>query len=113
MTSSRLILILLGIIFLVIVMLSSGKIAGTLRERFASFIPNIRPAEEITPSPTHFQEETPTPTPTVIYGSSTETSEIPATGPNEIVWLVLGSSMVAGLSLKKFSSKGGQVSIKR
>ena len=105
MTSSRLILIFLGIIFLIIIILSSGKIAGALRERFASFIPNLKPAEELTPTPT-VEMETPTPTITLSYPrpSSSQSGEIPATGPNNIVWLVLGTSLVTGIGLKKLSS---------
>lgn len=102
MTSSRLVLIFLGIIFLIIIILSSGRIAGALRSRFASYIPNIRPAEsEIIPTPS-LETDSPTPSVTPILSQkSSPNSEIPATGPNSIIWLILGSSLIAGIILKK------------
>ncbi|OGG26411.1 hypothetical protein A2960_06045 [Candidatus Gottesmanbacteria bacterium RIFCSPLOWO2_01_FULL_39_12b] len=104
MLSSRLILIFLGIIFLIIVILSSSRIAGSLRQRFGSFIPTIRQSAETTPTPTPF-EETGTPTPTFYFKiTGTPANQIPATGPADLLWLTLGGCLIAGLSLRKFTT---------
>lgn len=111
MTSSRLILIFLAFIFLIIVVLSSNRISAALRSRFAGMVPSLKPTtEDITPTPT-IEIETPTPTPTVIYGGNGKTSgnnqnakSIPATGPAELAWLVLGGSFFTGVALKRIST---------
>lgn len=103
MTSSRLILIFLGFIFLIIVILSSNRIAGFLRERFGKFLPANNTTVETTPTPTSFMEGE-TPTPTLIPGTtSTPSGEIPSTGPTELAYLILGGSLVVGLAFKKVS----------
>lgn len=124
MTSTRLILIFLGFIFLIIVILTSSKISSALRQRFAAFVPSMKLAniQGGTPTPTGFFEMTltltPTPT-TVIRSPGTKTSnsvqnttkgglasrEIPATGPEDLVWLTLGGSLTAGVFLKKISTR--------
>lgn len=108
MTSSRLILIFLGFIFIIIVILTSSRIAGSLRSRFGGFFPSINTTtmEEISPTPT-LAEETPTPTPIIsskqVKVTSTPSGTTPATGPAEIMWILLGGSLVTGLSLRTFS----------
>lgn len=114
MTSSRLILIFLAFIFLIIVLLSSNRISTALRTKFGKIIPSLSPiTESITPTPTLF-EETPTPTyiPTLttVYGntnkrSNNSTKNIPATGPADLAWLILGGSFLSGFILKKISGK--------
>lgn len=101
MSSTRFILIFLGFIFVIIVILSSQKIAGSLRERFGGIIPFPKATtEEITPTPSPIIEEiTPTPT-TITVGSSTPSDEIPATGPSEVVYLLLGGSFLLGTFFK-------------
>ena len=115
MTSSRLILIFLGFIFVIIVILTSSKIAGALRSRFGGFFPTINTitTEEISPAPTlvlrneGLVEETPTPTPTTPPGqvkvTSTPSGNIPATGPAEVMWLLLFGSLLGGIALRKIS----------
>ncbi|OGG00382.1 hypothetical protein A2Y99_00825 [Candidatus Gottesmanbacteria bacterium RBG_13_37_7] len=114
MTSNRLALIFLGFIFLIIVILTSSKIAGFLRTRFARFLPsNLKLTKQITPTPTPTVKLILQPTiiPTVSLQSassvgtrnkSSSNGEIPATGPAEISYLVLGGSMLGGFILKKF-----------
>ena len=114
MTSSRLILIFLAFIFLIIILLSSNRIATTLRSKFGKMIPSLSPiTENITPTPT-FIEETPTPTltptPTVVYGntnkrSNNSTKSIPATGPEDLAWFILGGSFFSGIVLKRITAK--------
>lgn len=115
MTSSRLILIFLGFIFFIIVVLSSNRIASFLRSKFGSLIPPLKPTtEEITPTPIlGGVTPTPTPTPTSTVGNSRRNSSgakggqvdtIPATGPAEVAWLLVGGSFLIGVSFKKFSS---------
>lgn len=108
MTSNKLILIFLGFIFLIIVILSSSRISQALRSRFGNLVPSLKPTtEDITPTPI-FETETPTPTPTVIYGQKGNTNSaknIPATGPEDLAWLVLAGSFLTGFTLKRISSK--------
>lgn len=117
MSSSRLILIFLGFIFLIIVILSSSRIAATLRKSVGNIIPGAKSTiENITPTPT-IKAETITPTPTVIISSNKggtiskggiTSGEIPATGPNDLLYLVLGGSVAAGIALKKLSIRSLQ-----
>jgi hypothetical protein len=105
MSSSRLILIFLGFILVIIVILTSGQIAGALKKRFGNVIPQAKViSENITPTPT----EEPTPTETPFYNGKkggSVNNEIPATGPADIVYLLLGGSMATGFVFKKLSSK--------
>lgn len=109
MTSNRLILIFLGVILFIIVGLSSRQIGGVLRQRFARFLPPLRPTTtEVTPTPTFIiREEVPTltPAPAVVYGGEkgAPPGEIPATGPEDLLWLVLGGSFLIGVSLRKIT----------
>lgn len=117
MTSSKLILIFLAFIFLIIVVLSSSRISGALRTRFGKLMPSLNPTgENITPTVTPtIEAETTTPTPTIVYGGKYNTTtgtgttssatKIPATGPEDLVWLVLGGSFFAGITLKKITSR--------
>src|SRR3989338_1191000 len=113
MTSSRLILLFLGFIFLVIVILSSNRIAAGVRDRFGKFLPFIKSesaTQAIPPTPTPTIKKTafisiPTPT-LIIYGEkSTNSSEIPATGLNNVVWLILGGSLTLGGIFKKITCR--------
>lgn len=114
MTTNRLILIFLGIIFLIIIILGSNRIATSLRQRFANFLPKVSPTvtlEEVTPTPISFGSLKPTITPIsspkvagTTTAKSTANSEIPATGPTDFAWLILGGSGLVGLALKKLTS---------
>ncbi|MBI3380245.1 hypothetical protein HY029_05820 [Candidatus Gottesmanbacteria bacterium] len=117
MTSSRLILIFLAFIFLIIVILSSNRISSALRASFGKMIPSLKTSTTVedaslTPTPT-METETPTPSPSIIYGgrgvrnSTNYTKSMPAAGPEDLVWLILGGSFFAGVTLKKIS--GGRV----
>lgn len=119
MTSSRLILIFLGFIFVIIVILTSSRIAGSLRSRFGGFFPtvNTTTTEEISATPPP-PAETPAPAPITPPGkekvTSTPGGTIPATGPPEIMWFLLGASFLSGLSLRKFPAcRGGKSSTSR
>lgn len=108
MSSNRLILIFLGIIFLIIVILTSSRIAGTLRQKFSAFLPSMS-VTTLTPTPTVTQKTfTPTPTPARQTGgtataNSTPNGEIPATGTSDWIWLLLGGSLLVGISLNRLS----------
>lgn len=114
MSSNRFILLFLGIVFVIIVILSSAKIGGFLRTRFGRFLPvSLQNTSKVTPTPTVITTPTPilTLTPSPVPVSKTngkikaaQSDEIPATGPNELVWLVLGSSFFIGISFKKIAS---------
>lgn len=74
-------------------------------------IPALTPIVEdasITPTPT-IATETPTPTPTIVYGGTntkggtSSAKNIPATGPADFMWMVLGGSLFAGAALRKLT----------
>jgi hypothetical protein len=111
MSSNRLIFLFLGIILLVVVILSSKRIATTLRGWFGKYIPAIQ-TTEFSPTPTPTVTPTmgvlsPTPTPRKnafpTQQGSTPSSQIPATGPETVVWLLLGGGVTGGLTLRKLS----------
>jgi len=110
MTSTRIILVFLGFIFLVIIILSSNKIGAALRAKLGKFLPSVKPPyEQISPTPTLIPTFTPTPTiqkPNTISNgkNTTPSNEIPATGPESGVYIVLGGSLILGLTLKKYAS---------
>lgn len=110
MTSNRLILIFLAFIFVIIVILSSSRISNALRTRFGGLVPPLKPTtEDITPTPIA-ETITSTPTPTTVYGQPTTkggAKSIPATGPEELLWLVLGGSFLAGVTLKQIAANRG------
>lgn len=120
MLSNRLILIFLGIIFFLIVILTSNRISATLQERFGGFIPGLRPPtqEEITPTPTLSEEaemfptQTPTTTPETTAIPMENRGEekggppidkIPATGPFQLALLLLGGLLGVGVTLRKIT----------
>lgn len=109
MSSSRIVLIFIGFILIIIIALTSAKISGFLRDRFGKYIPVPKITnEKITPTPTIIPVTlTPTasPKPTVISrnGSSTPSNQTPATGPEDLVWVLIGGSLVLGITLKKLS----------
>lgn len=122
MSSSRLVLIFLGIILVVIVILTSNRIAAFLKSRFGNLVPPLKfSAVETTPTPsptptirlTLTPTEIPTTTtkggvkiyPTMPTGKSTPTGQIPSTGPEELAYVLIGGSAGLGFILKKISSK--------
>lgn len=116
MSSSRLILVFLGFIFLIIVILTSSQIAGALRSRFGNLIPGYKVANErVTPTPTKVTA-TPTLTPTLgsrinsgtagsTYSNKSHAAQTPATGPSDLILVLLGSGGGIGLLLRKISQR--------
>ncbi|MBI3954912.1 hypothetical protein HY338_00580 [Candidatus Gottesmanbacteria bacterium] len=117
MSSSRIILIFLGFIFIIIVILSSTKIAGALRARFGKFIPggtvtsdisltptNIMPTITITPKPTNKVSVPSTNKGGQPVSKSSPTSETPATGPAETAWLIISGSLLTGIGIRKLGN---------
>lgn len=111
MSSSRIILIFLGFIFLIIIILMSGQIAGALRSRFGNFIPGGTKVSDITPSPTKSPVKlTVTPTPgngngSVYRNNKINTGQTPATGPADLAYVIMGAGSGLGLLLRKISSR--------
>ena len=106
MTSSRFILIFLGFIFLIIIILSSGRISAALQKRFGNIIPSMKLYSKPTPTPAPAPLTSILPTPTTIYNqdtTSSPTGEIPATGPEIISLFILSGSLITGISLKNLS----------
>ena len=89
MTSSRLILALLGIIFLFIVILSSSRILDSLRRR-VGLVPKQDQVKDSQVTITPGQEN-----------SKDEGKEIPQTGPAAIVYLLLGGGLLSGIAIKR------------
>ncbi len=114
MSSSRIILLFLGFIFIIIVILSSAKIAGGLRARFGKFIPGGTVTSDISITPSAAPTATLTPKPTVTAPStnkggqpiskSSPASETPATGPRETAWLIISGSLLTGIVIRKLGS---------
>jgi hypothetical protein len=117
MTSSRFVLVFLGFVFIVIVVLSSGRIAGALRSRFGGFFPtpNILSDSssqtlQSTPTPTHAPQPTmsptnaPKPTVTVTNRQSVPIRETPATGLETIFFITTSLGLGTGLYLRRKTS---------
>lgn len=130
MSSSKLVLIFLGIILVVIVILTSNRIAAFLRSRFGNLVPPLKfSAVETTPTPTLPPTPSIFPTGTTTKGglntyptsnptentkggissypsaNSTPMKQIPSTGPEELGFALIGGSAGIGFILKKISSK--------
>ena len=116
MTSSRLILVFLGIIFLMIIILSSNRVIKGLRDRIGSFLPVGKPAVQKTiptPSPTKVMisitpSSTQSPKAGTVQGEQTTkggVKQIPSTGATEIAWLAIGGSSLVGYTLRRISRK--------
>lgn len=115
MTSNRVILLILAVIFLIIVILSSKRIADSLRARFGKYLPSPFTIQQeaktsTSPTPAKFAEINQTPIPTNVNeqpaekGGSTAT-ETPKTGPAEYMWFAISGGAAAGLILRKVSQK--------
>ncbi|OGG15634.1 hypothetical protein A3D77_01240 [Candidatus Gottesmanbacteria bacterium RIFCSPHIGHO2_02_FULL_39_11] len=114
MSSSKLVLIFLGIILVVIVILTSNRIAAFLKSRFGNLVPPVKfSAVETTPTPTLSLTPTIYPTGTTTKGGlapspttkSTPAAQIPSTGPMELAYVLIGGSAAAGFILTRISSK--------
>lgn len=112
MTSTRLILVFLGIIFLIIVVLAGRRISTNLKNSLAGLnIPGFRGAQiTLTPTPTVTGEAkggvVPTMTPVVLEKKeSSDNGEIPATGANEIAYFVISGGLIGGAVLRKVTGK--------
>ena len=111
MSSNRLIFLFLGIVLLVVVILSSKRIATTLRGWFGKYVPGVQTVEEsptptITPYPT-VKIVSPTPLQKKaieVTRKSSPTSTIPSTGPETVVWLLLGGGVTGGIALRRIGS---------
>lgn len=115
MTSSRIVLIVLGIILLIIVAFSSNRLTKGIRDSISKLLPNSGKIANarITPTPTPGKTSfTPTPTKTQGQTNETQTTKggtptdtIPSTGPAELAWVLLGGSFVLGASLRKLTPR--------
>jgi len=88
---SRIILALLGLILLIMIILSSGRISESLKSR-VGLDSNKSEEKEIKASVTPEQEN-------VMEASSGK--EIPQTGIREIVYLFLSGGLLSGIALRK------------
>lgn len=91
MGSNRFILALLGIIFLVIVVMSSSRLIDAIRKKTGLQKSQISDAQ-ISVTPTLIEEKK-------VVGVG---SEIPSTGPNEVLYLALGGGIAFGTLIKRF-----------
>ena len=114
MNSSRLILIFLGIIFVLIIILSSSRIGSGLKNRLNSLF--SRPVTtqiqdtqvQLEPTPTISEELTESPTPTVSVRTSTPPTESPATGAADIFWIATGSGLMISFWANRKSKNLGK-----
>ena len=88
---SRIILALLGLILLIMIILSSGRISESLKSR-VGLDSNKSEEKEIKASVTPEQEN-------VMEASKGQ--EIPQTGIREIVYLFLSGGLLSGIALRK------------
>ncbi|OGF98737.1 hypothetical protein A3D78_07250 [Candidatus Gottesmanbacteria bacterium RIFCSPHIGHO2_02_FULL_39_14] len=99
MTSSRFILALLGLIFIIIVILSSGRILDTLRKRSGTPTQNQVKETQITVTPETKKANKKTALePTAV---PPEGKEIPQTGPLGIAYIILGGGLLTGIAIKR------------
>ncbi|OGG14519.1 hypothetical protein A2773_05570 [Candidatus Gottesmanbacteria bacterium RIFCSPHIGHO2_01_FULL_39_10] len=116
MLSNRIILIFLGIIFLIIIILSSQRLSGGLKSRLSGLFPGVKPIPTVSPTPTPFRS-TPTPTRTQTAAGFAQqqtkggqyvqngVSEIPSTGADVLSLGLLASLGSGGIILKKLTSR--------
>jgi hypothetical protein len=120
MSSSRIVLFLIGVVLLIVVILSSNKIGLFLRDKFNKIAPPSMKiaAGKITPTPSTIPNKnilSPTPIKNTQTSQNstnskggvinTDNGEIPATGPGEIVWIIMSGSFFSGIALNKIASK--------
>lgn len=108
MNSSRLILIFLGIIFILIIILSSSRIGGGLKNRLGSLFSRpvttqVQDTQQLEPIPTISEESKETPTPTTSFSNNTPPAETPATGAAEMFWITTGSGIMISFFARRKS----------
>jgi hypothetical protein len=121
MTSSKLILFFIGIILLIVVILSSNKIGVFLRDKFGRFLPSsIVQTAKISPTPIKSLTPTINPITTItpnvqVYNNtgvskggiqSSPSNQIPATGPEELVYVIISGSFFTGFAINRLASRG-------
>ena len=99
MTSSRIILAALGLFLIVLVILATGRIYDSVRNRISGTSQETTNENEV--------EISTTPTINEPESSSGQTQftgkEIPSTGPINIVYVLLAGGLVSGIILKRKS----------
>lgn len=109
--STKIILALLGLIIIVILLLTSQRFTGGLRNRFSGLFPGIQQVEKTTtptPKPTSVAHM---PTPTKIQlgtGRQTQTkggpiAQTPDTGATEISFVMISSFGIVGYTLRRLT----------
>ena len=99
MLSSRIILAVLGLILLVLVVLSSSKAFESLRKKIGIQPQRAQISDAqitLTPTPSAAAEKKEKAKTTI------QATETPATGPFNIVYILLGSGLLSGVIIKKF-----------
>lgn len=103
MGSNRFILALLGIIFLVIVVMSSSRLIDAIRKKTGLQKSQISDAQiSMTPTPIEAQIEENKAVEVAQNNKQFKGSEIPSTGPNEVLYIVLGGGIAFGTLIKRF-----------
>ena len=102
MSSSRISLILLAIIFLAVVVISSGKIIQNIRNK-VPFLAQQSKTEsgQSTPAPSVNPSVTKTAHNTNTQEQAVSPAQTPETGPNDWVYILLGGGLAAGLAVNK------------
>lgn len=110
MLSNRLILIFLGVIFVIIIVLSSQKLSAGIKSRFGGLLPATRPVPTLAVPLPQAAAQKLNPTPTLArFGNtnnktvSSSVAQIPSTGPADLSLGVIASFAGFGLILRKLS----------
>lgn len=113
MLSNRIILIFLGVIFLIIIILSSQKLSAGLKSRFSGLLPIVKPVPTVSIEQDLETTPTLTPTPTLSHFEATNTnqptqkggtpSQIPNTGASALSLGIITLMSGAGIILKRIS----------
>lgn len=111
MLSNRIILIFLGVIFLIIIILSSSKLSQGIKNKFSGVFPNVKPVPTVALEANITSLPTISPTPTTAHFTTGQIaqkekapSQSPGTGPELASLLALSFIGGSGLIAKRLSS---------
>lgn len=106
--SNRVILIFLGVIFLIIIVLSSQKLSVGIRNKAAGLFPSIKTVPTSTPEGASLSTTpslTPTPTTAHFARNKNTPSQTPNTGAGSLSLIILGVAGASGFVVKRLSTE--------
>lgn len=111
MLSNRLILIFLGVIFLIIIVLSSKKLSSGVQGKLAGFFPSVKTVPTVGPETDITITPTLTATPTIAHFTAAKKSmakspsQTPDTGAGTLSLAIIALLGGTGLTIKRLSSR--------